>query len=115
MKTLIILFISLIFSIKINAQSSIQTSTIAVKGNCEECKERIENAADIKGVKTSNWDKNKKIITVIYDSTKVTLAQIEESIAKVGHATANKIADAKAYKKLPACCKYEQGVCKEAK
>ena len=51
MKTLIILITIIIFSIKIQAQSTVITSTISVKGNCGECKERIENAADIKGVK----------------------------------------------------------------
>lgn len=115
MKTIILLMISIAFSLKIQAQSTVITATISVKGNCGECKERIENAADIKGVKNSNWDKDKKIMTVIFDSTKVTLTQIEESIAKAGHTTANKIADAKAYKKLPTCCKYEQGACKETK
>ncbi len=115
MKTIIILCIGLIFSIKIHAQSTIQTSTISVKGNCGECKERIENAADIKGVKTSTWNDKTKILTVTFDSNKVTLSQIEESIAKAGHTTANKVADAKSYKKLPSCCKYEQGECKEPK
>lgn len=115
MKTLIILFIGIIFSLKIQAQSTVITSTVLVKGNCEDCKERIENAADIKGVKNSNWDKDKKIISVTYDSKKVTLVQIEEAIAKAGHTTANKVADAKAYKKLPSCCQYEHGACKETK
>ncbi len=113
MKTIIIIFISLIFSVKINAQTTVTTSTISVKGNCGECKERIENAADIKGVKNSNWNKDKKVLTVTFDSKKVTLVQIEEAIAKAGHTTATKTADAKAYKKLPECCKYEQGACKE--
>ncbi len=115
MKTIIILFISIIFSLKIQAQSTVLTATISVKGNCEECKERIENAADIKGVKTSNWDKDKKFITVTYDTKKVTLEQIELAIAKMGHATATQKANSKAYNKLPTCCKYEQGVCKETK
>lgn len=115
MKSIIILFIGLIFSIKIHAQSTIQTTTIAVKGNCDECKERIENAADIKGVKNAIWKEETQILTVTFDSKKVTLSQIEESIAKAGHTTANKVADAKSYKKLPSCCKYEQGECKEPK
>lgn len=115
MKTLIIIMISLIFSVKVNAQTTVATSTISVKGNCGECKERIENAADIKGVKTSTWNDKTKILTVTFDSKKVTLSQIEESIAKAGHTTANKVADAKSYKKLPSCCKYEQGECKEPK
>lgn len=115
MKTIIVLFFALIFSFKIQAQTTVTTSTISVKGNCGECKERIENAADIKGVKNSNWDKDKKILTVTFDSKKVTLIQIEEAIANAGHTTANKVADAKSYKKLPECCKYEQGACKETK
>jgi mercuric ion binding protein len=113
MKTFIILFISLIFSIKINAQSAIQTTTISVKGNCDECKERIENAADIKGVKTSNWDEDKQAITVTFDSKKVTAEQIEMAIAKSGHQTTHKEADLKAYDGLPACCKYENAKCKK--
>jgi len=113
MKTIIIFIIGLIFSIKIQAQSTVTTSTLIVKGNCGECKERIENASDIKGVKNSNWDEEKKILTVIYDSSKVTVSQIEMAVAKAGHATVNQKADARAYKKLPTCCKYEQGECKE--
>jgi hypothetical protein len=115
MKTIIILFIGIIFSLKIQSQTTVTTSTISVKGNCGECKERIENAADIKGVKTSTWNDKTKILTVMFDSKKVRLSQIEESIAKAGHTTANKVADAKSYKKLPTCCKYEQGECKEPK
>ena len=115
MKTIITLFIGIIFALKIQAQSIIITTTISVKGNCDDCKERIENAADIKGVKNSNWNKDKKVLTVTYDSKKVTLTQIEEAIAKIGYATANKPADSKAYKKLPECCQYEKGTCKETK
>ena len=64
MKTIIILFVGIILSLKIQSQTTIITSTVAVKGNCDDCKERIENAADIKGVKTSNWNKDKKVLTV---------------------------------------------------
>lgn len=113
MKTLNILILAIIFSFKVQAQTTVVTSTVSVKGNCDDCKERIENAADIKGVKNSNWDKDKKVLTVTFDSKKVTLVQIEEAIAKAGHTTATKTADAKAYNKLPDCCKYEQGACKE--
>ncbi len=111
MKTIIIICISLLFSVKLQAQ--VVTSTVSVKGNCEECKERIENAADIKGVKTSAWDEKKQVITVIYDSKKVTLAEIEKAIAKSGHETGHEKADLKAYNGLPSCCQYENGACKK--
>ncbi|MBP8034146.1 MAG: heavy-metal-associated domain-containing protein [Bacteroidia bacterium] len=115
MKTIITLMFGLIFSFKIQAQTTVTTSTISVKGNCGECKERIENAADIKGVKNSLWNEKTHVLSVTYDSQKVSLVQIEEAIAKAGHTTSNKVADPKSYKKLPECCKYEQGACKETK
>ncbi|MFN8114642.1 MAG: heavy-metal-associated domain-containing protein [Bacteroidia bacterium] len=113
MKTLNILILAVIFSLKIQAQTTITTTTITVKGNCGECKDRIENAADIIGVKNATWEEKTQVLSVTYDSQKVSLAQIEEAIAKAGHTTTNKVADNKSYKKLPDCCKYEQGTCKE--
>ena len=113
MKSIIILCIGLIFSIKIHAQSTIQTTTIAVKGNCDECKERIENAADIKGVKNAIWKEETQILTVTFDSKKVNLEQIEKVIAKAGHETVSQKADDRAYNKLPSCCKYKTQDCQK--
>ena len=113
MKNLIILIIVSIFSIKIQAQSTITTSTISVKGNCGECKERIENAADIKGVKNDIWNEETKILAVTYDTKKVTLEQIEKAIAKAGHETVSQKADDRAYNKLPSCCKYKTQDCQK--
>ena len=115
MKTIITLMIGLIFSVKMSAQTTIATTTISVKGNCGECKERIENAADIKGVKNAVWNEDTKILAVTYDSKKVSQEQIEKAVAKAGHTTASQKADAGSYNKLPSCCKYEQGECKESK
>lgn len=113
MKTLIIIIISLIFSVKINAQTTVTTSTMSVKGNCGECKERIENAADIKGVKTSSWSEKTKVLTVTYDSKKVSLEQIEQAIANAGHEVNKMAANEKAYNALPSCCKYKTEDCKK--
>jgi periplasmic mercuric ion binding protein len=113
MKTIIILFIGLIFSLKIQAQTTVTTTTISVKGNCGECKERIENAADIKGVKVCKWDEKTQVATITFDSSKVTIAKIEATIAKAGHETKSAKADDKAYKSLPECCKYKDGECKK--
>ena len=112
MKTIIII-LSLIFSISVKAQSTVQTSSFSVRGNCDECKERIENASDIKGVKNCVWDEKKQVVTVTYDSKKVTVAEIEKAIAKSGHATQHEKVDPAAYKALPACCKYESSDCKK--
>ena len=113
MKTIIIFILGFIFSLKIQAQTTVITSTISVKGNCGECKERIENAADIKGVKNAIWKEETQILTVTFDSKKVTLEQIEKTIAKSGHETVNQKADAAAYNTLPSCCKYQSTDCKK--
>jgi copper chaperone CopZ len=112
MKTIIIL-LGLIFSVSLKAQSTVQTVSFSVKGNCDECKERIENAADIKGVKNAVWNEEKQAVTVTFDSKKVTQDQIEKAIAKSGHATQHEKVDPVAYKALPACCKYESADCKK--
>ena len=109
----IIIILGLFLSINTKAQSTIVTTTVSVKGNCEECKERIENAADIKGVKKSFWNVDKKVIAVTYDTKKVTLESIEKAIAIAGYETTHQKADAKAYAKLPDCCQYNKGACQK--
>lgn len=107
-----ILFISIFISLHSFAQNnSIVTATLSVRGNCEECKNRIENAADIKNVKLAVWDEAKQILTVTYKSDKVTLEQIEKKIASSGHDTGNLKGDDLRYKKLPSCCKYRDKKC----
>jgi len=114
MRTLAIGIISLFFSLAAYGQdNTIKTVTISVKGNCEECKKRIENAADIKGVKFSSWDEDKQAITVTYKSDKVTLEQIEKAIAQSGHDVADFKGNAANYKKLPECCKYRDKACEK--
>ncbi len=92
---------------------SIKTTTLTVKGNCEECKSRIENAADIKGVKIATWDQKKQILTVTYKEDKVSIADIEKAIAASGHDVANVKSSESAYKKLPECCKYRDNACEK--
>ncbi len=114
MRTLLIGVISLFISLSGFAQdTTVKTSTISVKGNCEECKKRIENAADIKGVKFSSWNEDKQVITVTYKSDKVTLEQIEKAIAASGHDVANLKGNEANYKKLPECCKYRDKACEK--
>ncbi len=102
------LAIALISGMFANAQSAAATATFKVDGVCEMCKERIENAAYIKGVKKAVWDKETKMLTVFYNPKKVTLQKIEESIAKAGHDTENVKASAEAYAKIHGCCEYRE-------
>jgi periplasmic mercuric ion binding protein len=113
MKTLIIILCALTFGMK--AQQGIKTETFTVKGNCEECKVRIENAADIKGVKITKWNPDTKVATVTYDSTKTDVVKIKTAIASRGYDAGEVKGNDKAYKRLPTCCKYRDGVCEDPK
>lgn len=103
----IFLVIGLLLSAFTYSQTTgILTTTLAVKGNCEQCKERIENAADIKGVKNAKWDAKTQILTVTFNSEKTSAEKIQQAIAKSGHDSGSEKAPDQAYQKLPDCCKY---------
>jgi Cu(I)/Ag(I) efflux system membrane fusion protein len=77
-----------------------------VRGNCEMCKERIENTAkSISGVTAANWDVNSSNLKVTFDSTKVKELDIHKAIAGKGHATKLVEMNTKAHDELPDCCK----------
>jgi copper chaperone CopZ len=115
MKKLLIIGLIFGFSVNLFAQNSesqnsntIDTLSFKVMGLCGMCKDRIENAALIKGVKEAKWDKNTKILELIIDKGKANIEDIHSSIAKAGHDTSLKKGDDKAYSKLPKCCKYRE-------
>lgn len=91
-----------------SAKADMDTLVFKVSGNCEMCKERIEDALDVKGVKTADWNQKTKMITVVYDKSKITEDKIHELITKAGYETSKKAADQDAYKELPGCCQYDQ-------
>ncbi len=96
---------------KTSAKKDIRSDTIHVDGNCNMCKDRIENAALIKGVKKATWNKHEDQLVVIYDASKTSISEIEKAVAKVGHDTPNFKADDKVYNNLPKCCQYRDKCC----
>lgn len=111
MKTILII-ISLFTFLNIKAQNkSIITSTITVRGNCDECKNRIENAVDIKGVKLAVWEETNQVLTVTYNPEKVSLLQIKNAVVSKGHDADTLKAQEIIYNKLPDCCKYRNNKC----
>jgi hydroxyethylthiazole kinase-like sugar kinase family protein len=106
-----IVVVMLISISSIAQNNKIVTDTITIRGNCGECKARIEEAAYIKGVKTAEWNKTTKILTVVYNTDKTTLDKIATSISKVGHDSQHHTASDKSYQSLPSCCAYRTGVC----
>jgi len=112
MKNIIIVLVLLISPIALSSQKNqvIVKGTLGVKGNCNHCKMRIENAASLPGVKFAEWDKESHRLEVVYKSTKVSKEEIEKSISSVGHKVGDIPADSSAYDALPTCCQYKLGV-----
>ena len=84
------------------------TSTFKVSGECGMCKKKIETSLRVKGVSKVNWDLDTKMITVTFNTDKITIDEIHERIAAVGYDTEKVKAKDEAYAKLDACCKYER-------
>lgn len=107
----ILFFILSGLNLTVSAQGKLVTDTLSVKGNCGQCKDRIEEAAYIKGVKNAEWNKTTKVLTVVYNSEKTSLEQIATSVAKAGHDNRLHNSGDKEYNKLPKCCAYRSGKC----
>ncbi len=84
------------------------TVSFAVEANCGQCKDRIENALDKKGVYKAIFNLDNKILTVTYDPRKLEEIQLHNMVAMVGHDTEKVKASNVVYESLPDCCKYRQ-------
>jgi mercuric ion binding protein len=84
------------------------TTTFKVSGNCSSCKKHIETAAHVPGVTKVTWNKDTKILTLVYDPAKVTPDDVQKRIAAVGYDTPKYRADEKAYNALDECCQYDR-------
>jgi copper chaperone CopZ len=70
-----------------------------VTGNCEMCKKTIESSLKGQpGIQSSNWNKNTKMIKVVYDPAKTTEDKIHQAIADSGYDTEKVKASDKSYK-----------------
>lgn len=85
-----------------------KTETYKVAGNCEMCKNTIETAANKKGVSSAEWDTDKKVMSLTYDSQKTTASEILKRVAYVGYDNEQFLAPDDAYAKLPGCCQYDR-------
>ena len=113
MKNIFKLLVLVLLSTKSGAQqissSKIDTLLIKVFGNCEMCKERIEEAAKGKGVKTAAWNIDSKMLLLIYNSSLTSPDKVLQRIADAGNDSELKKAKDIVYNVLPACCQYRHG------
>ena len=84
------------------------TVTFKVYGVCSQCKHRIEEALQVKGVQAADWNIDTKMLTVTYNTDRISLEKINNKIVDVGHDTYYKKADDADYNALPKCCYYRQ-------
>ena len=92
----------------ISTVDGITTASFKVWGNCEMCKETIEGSLKTEGINKAEWNTDSKIMTVSFDSTKISLDQVYKNIARVGYDNEKYKGDDKAYASLPECCQYER-------
>ena len=85
-----------------------KTEAVKVWGNCEMCKARIEKAAKTEGVSKAEWNQKTKVLTLVYNPSKVKNEDIQKKISAVGHDTEKFRADDKIFNSLPGCCKFER-------
>jgi len=118
MKKILVFSISaLCFSTAVLGQTKSKTKTVVIKTtiNCDHCKQcescgsRLETALyDIKGVKRVDIDPAKMEIKVAYNTQKLDLDKIKQTIAETGYNADDVIATPEAVAKLDDCCKSEK-------
>ena len=65
-----------------NAQiKNTKTESVKIYGNCEMCEKTIETAGSVKKIANVDWNKDTKMATITYDSTKTNQDEILKRIA----------------------------------
>lgn len=85
------------------------TITFKVFGICGDCKERIEDALDRKGIYKALYNFKTQQVTITYKTGMFKEEQFHNMVAMVGHDTELVKADNVVYSNLPECCKYRDG------
>ena len=104
-KIFVLAFLGIAF-VGLGQSSKTVTAKIKVFGNCGMCKQRIETALDVPGIKTASWDSKTKMLDVVYNKSKISEQKIHDIVASVGHDTEKAKAKDNVYSELPFCCLY---------
>lgn len=101
---IILVLLAICFSFGAMAQN--KTVSIQTSAQCESCKERIEkNMIFTKGVVNATLDLTTKIVNIEYKEAKTNPDELRIALANIGYDADSVKANAKAYEKLPGCCK----------
>jgi len=109
MKTKVLSLVALFVMGAFTVFAGNKTEKFKVKGNCGMCETRIEKAAKaVDGVSSADWNKESKMMKVVFDDSKTDVHKVHMAIAKAGHDTEMHKAKDEVYNKLPGCCKYDR-------
>ncbi len=84
------------------------TESVKIYGNCAMCESTIENAGNQKKVARIKWNKDTKMATLLYDTTKTNQSEILKRSALAGYDSEQFLAPDDVYAKLPECCHYDR-------
>lgn len=109
LKKLMVPVFVLASAIHVHAQiKNAETITAKVSGNCGMCEATIEKAGTVKKEAQVEWDKDKQLATITYDTKKTTAEQVLKRIALAGYDNEKFLAPEEAYNNLHGCCQYER-------
>ncbi|MBF9222442.1 heavy-metal-associated domain-containing protein [Hymenobacter ruricola] len=91
--------------------ANVVTTQFKTSAVCDMCKARLEKSlAYEKGVQSAVLDVPSKVLTVTYKADKTTPAALRTAVQKTGYDADDQTADARAYNRLPDCCKKTNAV-----
>ena len=94
-----------------NFDPAVRKASFKVHGECAACKQRIESALKVEGIKKARWDVETKMLHVQYVRNEIITGEykLQQLVAAAGHDTHKVAASDVKYLALPACCRYERG------
>lgn len=112
-KYFVIAIMAILFQMNsVKAQKKVETVNIKTKIFCDHCKVcetcssfLTETLYKLKGIKRVDVLENENTIQVAYNTQKINVEQIKQTIASCGYAADDIKADPNAYANLDGCCK----------
>jgi mercuric ion binding protein len=103
------LVIAILSTQSINAQDKkVVTTKFWVAGVCGMCETTIEKTMDTKGVVTADYDLASNMLTVTYNSKKISEESLHKLLNEAGYDTEKSTCSDEQYKKVHGCCQYRE-------
>ncbi len=102
----IIMLTFVLFTLTAFGQKKAEKVVLQTSAECQSCKERLETKLNYtKGVRFAELDVPSKMLTVEFNSNKISIKEVKEIVVALGYDVDDLKANPEAYEALPACCK----------